>query len=273
MNSVLNFDEDLALANRLADAAWSAIRPHFRALSNIDNKAGAGESYDPVTEADRAAEKAMREIIARERPHHGITGEEFGETPSSSGWRWVLDPVDGTRAFVAGLPVWTTLIALVDPMGFPVIGVIDQPVLGERYIGWPGGAALQTPAGRSPLTVSDVPSLSDAVISTTDPFILSVPEQGVWSDLRGASRLARYGLDAYAYARLAGGTVHLVAESGLQPWDVAALIPVVTGAGGHATDWTGAPASLGGQVLCTATDALMEEALTLLAPAAQTSPV
>ncbi|WP_304440468.1 inositol monophosphatase family protein, partial [Hyphomonas sp. ND6WE1B] len=142
MSPDFNLDEDLALANRLADAAWSAIRPHFRALNSIDNKAAAGQSYDPVTEADRAAEKAMRDIIAQERPQHGITGEEFGESPSSSGWRWVLDPVDGTRAFVAGLPVWTTLISLVDPLGFPVIGVIDQPVLGERYIGWPGGAGL-----------------------------------------------------------------------------------------------------------------------------------
>ena len=269
MSPDFNLDEDLALANRLADAAWSAIRPHFRALSSIDNKAAAGQSYDPVTEADRAAEKAMRDIIAHERPHHGITGEEFGETPSSSGWRWVLDPVDGTRAFVAGLPVWTTLISLVDPLGFPVIGVIDQPVLGERYIGWPGGAALQTPAGRSPLHVSDIPSLSEAVISTTDPFILTDPEQLAWSELRNASRLARYGLDAYAYARLAGGTVHLVAETGLQAWDVAALIPVITGAGGHATDWTGAPASLGGQVLCTASNSLMDQALALLGPAAK----
>ncbi|WP_304440469.1 inositol monophosphatase family protein, partial [Hyphomonas sp. ND6WE1B] len=142
------------------------------------------------------------------------------------------------------------------------------PVLGERYIGWPGGAVLQTPGGRSPLRVSDIPSLSEAVISTTDPFILTGPEQQAWSELRGASRLARYGLDAYAYARLAGGTVHLVAETGLQAWDVAALIPVITGAGGHATDWTGAPASLGGQVLCTASDALMDQALALLEPAA-----
>ncbi|MEZ5999556.1 histidinol-phosphatase [Hyphomonas sp.] len=268
MSPDFNLDEDLALANRLADAAWSAIRPHFRALSAIDNKAGAGQSYDPVTEADRAAEKAMRDIIARERPHHGITGEEFGESPSSSGWRWVLDPVDGTRAFVAGLPVWTTLISLVDPMGFPLIGVIDQPVLSERYIGWPGGAALQTPGGRSPLNVTDIPSLSEAVISTTDPYMLKGLEQEAWASLRGASRLARYGLDAYAYARLAGGTIHLVAESGLKAWDVAALIPVITGAGGHATDWTGAPASLGGQVLCTASDAVMDQALALLEPAA-----
>ena len=263
-----NLDDDLALANRLADAAWSAIRPHFRALTSIDNKAAEGQRYDPVTEADRAAERAMREILATERPHQGVIGEEFEETASNSGWRWVLDPVDGTRAFIAGLPVWTTLISLVDPMGFPVIGVIDQPVLGERYIGWPGGAALQTPAGRNPLNVSQIPSLREAVISTTDPFILTAPEQKVWTNLRDASRLTRYGLDAYAYARLAGGTLHLVAETGLKPWDVAALIPVVTGAGGHATDWTGAPASLGGQILCTASDKLMEQALKVLQGAA-----
>jgi histidinol phosphatase-like enzyme (inositol monophosphatase family) len=269
MPADFNLDDDLALANRLADAAWSAIRPHFRALNAIDNKAGAGDSYDPVTEADRAAEQAMREILTKERPHQGITGEEFGETPSSSGWRWVLDPVDGTRAFVAGLPVWTTLISLVDPLGFPLIGVINQPVLGERYVGWPGGAALQTLAGTSPLRVSEIPALSEAVICTTDPFILTETELSAWGDLRKASRLARYGLDAYAYARLAGGTVHVVAETGLKSWDVAALIPVVTGAGGHATDWTGAPASLGGQVLCTASDKVMEQALELVRPAAE----
>ena len=269
MTADFNLEEDLALANRLADAAWSAIRPHFRALSSVDNKAVEGQRYDPVTEADRAAERAMREILTAERPHHGVTGEEYGETPSSSGWRWVLDPVDGTRAFVAGLPVWTTLISLVDPLGFPLIGVIDQPVLGERYVGWPGGAHLITPAGHSPLNVTEVPSLGEAVISTTDPFILTEPEHQAWTNLRQTARLARYGLDAYAYARLAGGTLHLVAETGLKPWDVAALIPVVTGAGGHATDWTGAPARLGGQVLCTASDKVMEQALDLLAPAAE----
>jgi histidinol phosphatase-like enzyme (inositol monophosphatase family) len=268
MKPDFDLDADLALANRLADAAWSAIRPHFRALASVENKAGTGQRYDPVTEADRAAERAMREILAAERPHHGVTGEEFPETPSSSGWRWVLDPVDGTRAFVAGLPVWTTLISLVDPLGFPLIGVIDQPVLGERYIGWPGGAALKTHSGQSPLRVSEIPSLGEAVISTTDPFILTDPEHLAWTNLRNAARLARYGLDAYAYARLAGGTLHLVAETGLKPWDVAALIPVVTGAGGHATDWTGAPARLGGQVLCTASDKVMDQALALLSPAA-----
>ena len=261
-------DDDLALANRLADAAWSAIRPHFRALSTIDDKAEAGAHYDPVTEADRAAEQAMRTILAAERPHHGITGEEFGETESASGWRWVLDPVDGTRAFIAGLPVWTTLISLVDPLGFPVLGLIDQPILGERYIGWPGGAVLQTETGRSPLKVDDISSLADAVIATTDPFLLTEAERQGWTSLRNTARFARYGLDAYAYARLAGGTLHLVAESDLKPWDVAALIPVVTGAGGHATDWTGAPARLGGQVLCTASEKVMEEALILLREAA-----
>jgi hypothetical protein len=174
MSPVLNFDEDLALANRLADAAWSAIRPHFRALSSIDNKAGAGQSYDPVTEADRAAEKAMREIIARERPQHGITGEEFGETPSSSGWRWVLDPVDGTRAFVAGLPVWTTLIALVDPLGFPR-DRRDRPARPRRTLyrlaGWRGAADARPDAAPSPCPTSH--PCPEAVISTTDPFILT----------------------------------------------------------------------------------------------------
>ncbi|HPE49293.1 MAG TPA: histidinol-phosphatase [Hyphomonas sp.] len=261
-------EDELALAGRLADAAWSAIRPHFRELSSVDNKGAPGARYDPVTEADRAAERAMRAVIEAERPHHGITGEEYGETASASGWRWLLDPVDGTRAFVAGLPVWTTLIALVDPEDRPVLGVIDQPVLGERYLGWPGGAALETASGRTPLKASACPSLADAVIATTDPYILTDPEHRAWTGLRSTARIARYGLDAYAYARLAGGTLDLVAETGLKPWDVGALIPVVTGAGGLATDWAGNPARLGGQILCTASEALLEDALRLVKPAA-----
>lgn len=269
MTSQRDIASDIALARRLADAAWGAIRPHFRNLADVDHKSGNGNAgFDPVTEADRAAELAMRAIIAVERPQDGVTGEEFPDTPSSSGWRWYFDPIDGTRAFVAGLPVWTTLIALVAPDGHPVMGVIDQPVLGERYIGGPEGTVLETPTGSSPIRVSGNPDLRTATISTTDPFILKPPEQGAWNHLRSAARITRYGLDAYAYARLAGGTLDLVAESCLKAWDVAALIPVVRGAGGLATNWRGEAPALGGQIVCAASEGILEQALLALRRAA-----
>lgn len=256
---------DIALARRLAEAAWEAIGPHFRNLAEIDHKSGTGKAgFDPVTEADRAAELAMRAIISAERPDDGVTGEEFPESPSSSGWRWYLDPIDGTRAFVAGLPVWTTLIALADPDGIPVLGIIDQPVLRERYIGAPGRTVLETPGTETVLTVSANPDLRAATIATTDPFIFTPPEQGAWNHLRAAARITRYGLDAYAYARLAGGTIDLVAESGLKAWDVAALIPVIRGAGGLATNWRGEAPALGGQIVCAASEGILEQALLAL---------
>ncbi|MEM6411691.1 MAG: inositol monophosphatase family protein [Pseudomonadota bacterium] len=252
----------LAFAGRLADSAAAAIAPHFRALSEIEEKSHtAKEGFDPVTEADRGAERAMRALIEAERPEDGIIGEEYDERPSRNGCTWVLDPVDGTRAFVAGLPVWTTLIALCDPAGDPIIGIIDPSALGERYLGWPGGAAMETAAGRKPIHVSGEDDLRKATIATTDPFIMTPAEQGAWTHLRHTARIIRYGLDAYAYARLAAGTIDLVAETGLAPWDMAALIPVVRGAGGLACDWTGAPAKPGGQIVCASSQGVLDQAL------------
>lgn len=269
MTDTRNIADDIALARRLADVAWTAIRPHFRNLNGVDHKAGTTKSgFDPVTEADRAAELAMRALIAQERPADGVTGEEFPDSDSASGWRWYFDPIDGTRAFVGGLPVWTTLIALVNPEGVPVIGVIDQPVVGERYIGWPGSAVMETVSGAVPIRVSGNPDLRTATIATTDPFIFTPPEQGAWNHLRATARITRYGLDAYAYARVAGGTLDLVAESCLKAWDVAALIPVVRGAGGIATNWRGEAPALGGQIVCAASDGILEQALLALRRAA-----
>lgn len=254
-------DDLLDLAGRLANAAWGAIAPHFRAGVAAENKADTSAPFDPVTVADKAGEAAIREILARERPGDAIDGEEYGETAGTSGWTWLLDPIDGTRAFLAGLPVWTTLIALVDPDGNPVIGIIDQPVLGERYVGAPGEAFLQTPAGRTPLRVSACKDLRKAIIATTDPFIMTPAEQGAWTHLRHTARITRYGLDAYAYGRLAAGTIDLVCETGLQAHDVAALVPVVRGAGGIARDWRGNEAKLGAQIACAASEEVFEQAL------------
>lgn len=265
MRALLDFDA-VGVATMMADAARAVTLPLFRAGVFVDNKASRG--YDPVTEADRAAERAMRDILARLRPDDAIVGEEYGVTEGCSGWTWYLDPVDGTRAFVAGLPVWTSLIGLVCADGDPVVGVIDQPILDQRYVGSPHGATLTEQDTESALCVSTCSDLREAVISTTDPFILSPAEQGAWTHLRHTARITRYGLDAFAYARLAGGTIDLVAEAGLQPYDMAALLPVVRGAGGLACDWRGQPAKLGDQLVCAATPELLDQALLSLRRAA-----
>ena len=266
MRTSLDFDA-FSVAHAMADAARAAIMPHFRALSDIENKEGDG-AFDPVTEGDKAAERAMRAVLAEQRPDDAIHGEEYGLQDGTTGWTWVLDPIDGTRAFVAGLPVWTTLIGLVDADGDAIVGVIDQPVLDERYVGGPDGTYLRSTHGDTQISVSACDDLRDAVIATTDPFIMTAPEQGAWTHLRHTARITRYGLDAYAYARLAAGTIDLVAEAGLAPYDAAALIPIVRGAGGFACDWRGAPAKPGGQLVCAAHQNILDQALISLRRAA-----
>ena len=233
---------DLEIAGRMADAARAAIAPYFRQAIQVENKLAGG--FDPVTAADRASETAMRAVLAELAPEDGILGEEFPDQPSLNGRKWVLDPIDGTRAFIAGLPTWTVLIAL-SQNGVPRIGMIDQPHIGERFTGWP-----------------------DAILATTDPFLFQGAEWQAFDGLRQAVRLCRYGYDAYAYAMLALGGVDLVVESALQPYDVQALIPVVQGAGGVITNWRGGDCSGGGQVLAAAHPALHAEALSWLRPAA-----
>lgn len=253
----------LPLALRLADAARVATLPHFRSALGCtpDNKATTG--YDPVTEADRASERAMRELIVRERPDDGIEGEEYGSVSGGSGLTWHLDPIDGTRAFVAGLPSWCVLIGLVKDSK-PILGIIDQPWLDERYVGLGNEAWLDCRGVRTPLKTRDCPALTQAILSTTDPFILTAPERGAFEHLRATARLTRYGLDAYAYARLAAGTIDMVTETGLKSHDVAALIPVIEGAGGVVTDWRGQPAQLGGQIAAAANRKILDEALVSL---------
>ncbi len=259
MTKPLDFDaRGVALA--LAQAARTETLRHFRTLTNVDNKTPS-QDFDPVTEGDRGAEKAMRAELAQLRPEDGIHGEEFGKTAGSSGWTWVLDPIDGTRAFVAGLPVWTTLIGLVDGDNNACFGMIDQPVLDECYFGDGDTAFLRSGETERPINVSSCSDLRHAVIATTDPFILTPAEQGAWTHLRHTARIIRYGLDAYAYARLASGTIDLVAEAGLEPYDAAALIPVVRGAGGLACNWRGEPAKPGGQLVCASSQDVLDQAL------------
>lgn len=263
MSSLLPTDPEhkrrVSIALELADLAAKETLPRFRAEHGERNKQDSGP-YDPVTEADTRAEEVMREHLAKVAPDDGVNGEEFGIKDGKSGWTWYLDPVDGTRAFVAGLPSWTTLIACVQDET-PLIGIIDQPYLGERYVGWTDGAFLDSSTGRTALSVSGKDRLTDAILSTTDPFILTPSERGAFEHLRATARLTRYGLDAYAYARLAAGTIDIVTEGGLQPHDVAALIPVVRGAGGLATTWRGQEAKLGAQIVCAASQEILEQAL------------
>jgi histidinol phosphatase-like enzyme (inositol monophosphatase family) len=252
-----------AFALHLADIAGEIIRPYFRRRLDVSNKGAAG-FYDPVTEADRRTEEAMRREIRREYPQDGIIGEEYGETTGTSDFVWVLDPVDGTRAFIAGQPLWGTLIGL-EASGRPVLGVLDQPFLRERFVGRGRSAELRNAGGHMRLTTRACPALSDAVISTTHPFThFRDEERARFFHVERECRLSRYGGDCYAYALLAMGFVDLVIEAGLKHWDVAAIIPIVEGAGGIITDWQGNAALKGGNVIAAGDARLHAAALAFL---------
>ena len=247
----------------LNGVAAGAILPLFRADHGLIDKGGA-KGFDPVTEADKGAERAIRSLISQRYPAHGVIGEEYGEDRPDAEWVWVLDPVDGTRAFIAGLPVWTTLIGL-RHNGTPVLGSIGQPFLDEIYIGHAGGSRLMSRGASKPLKVRACPALSGALIATTDPAIFQGAEREAWNAVRAASRLARLGCDAYAYAMVAAGTIDLVLETRLKSWDIDAAIPVIAGAGGLTTDWQGAPVGAhGGRVAIAGDRACLEEALVSL---------
>jgi histidinol phosphatase-like enzyme (inositol monophosphatase family) len=248
-----------AFALELAAEAARVTLPLFRNEAAAENKAGEG-AFDPVTEADRGAEAAIRRLIEARYPDHGVIGEEYGEDRPNAEHVWVLDPVDGTRAFIAGLPLWTTLIALRQG-GRPTVGVIAQPYLDEVFLGGPSGARLASRGGERAIRVRECPRLTEAVIATTDPDIFTPPEFGAWTQVRAAARLARFGCDAYAYAMVAMGRIDLVAETGLKEWDWSALIPVVEAAGGQVTDWTGGPPSGDGRIIAVGDARVREDAL------------
>ena len=222
-----------------------------------------GGAFDPVTEADRGAERVMRAWIEANLPGHGIAGEEYGDTAGTSPWSWSLDPIDGTRAYVCGLPSWTTLIALLLD-GRPVIGIIDAPRLDELCLGQPGGSSMRVAGASRPIGTSGCRSLAEARFATTDPYLFTGGEAEAFERVRRAARLTRYGLDAYGYARLAAGALDLVVESGLKPHDYNALIPVVRGAGGAIGNWRGEDAFGEGKVVAAATPELFEETVRLL---------
>ena len=260
-----------AAAIELAQAAGAAILPLFRADHGLEDKGAAkGQGFDPVTAADRGAETAIRQVLAERFPEHGVLGEEYGADRVDAEFVWVLDPIDGTRGFIAGLPLWTTLIAL-RWRGRPVVGLIAQPYLDEVFVGTALGSRLIRPDGARRLAVRACPRLADAIVGTTDPQAYFLPqEQAVFQAVRDGARLTRLGGDAYAFALTALGTMDLVVEpSALKAWDVEAAIPLVQGAGGFVTDWRGGEVgSNGGQVLAAGDRACLDAAVELLADAA-----
>ncbi len=229
--------DDILLAQRLADAAGAAIRPFYRADFGLETKADAS----PVTLADRAAETAIRKLLLAERPRDGIIGEEFGTEREGASRQWVIDPIDGTTSFVAGRPIFGTLIALMQD-GWPVLGVIDQPILRER---WLGAAGHPTTLNGAPVRTRACRELSEAILATTSPNCFSAHEGEHFMALaaKTAHRRLIWGGDCYNYALLASGHIDIVVEAGLKLHDYAALIPVVEGAGGLMCDWRGEPLS------------------------------
>ena len=252
---------DLDLANALADAAGSVIRPLFRGDWESERKA----DRSPVTEADKAAEAAIRAILEKERPDDGILGEEYGLTREGAGRRWVLDPIDGTISFMAGRPIFGTLIALMQD-GWPVLGVIDQPIARERWVGRIGEG---TTFNGDPVRTRSCTGLDDAVLATSSPHYFSAGEAEPYMQLAqavgGNERQGTivYGGDCYNYGLLAGGHLDIVCEAGLALYDYAALVPVVEGAGGTMSDWQGNPldADSDGTVLALGDPARLDDVL------------
>lgn len=251
-------------AHELADAARDVILPWFRSTDlAADNKSNGKGPYDPVTQADHAAEQTMREILARRRPDDGILGEEFGHSSGSTGLTWVLDPIDGTRAFVSGTPSWGVLIALRDDSG-PCYGIIDQPYTAERFEGGFGRAQMTGPSGTCPLRSRENRPLEQGILFSTFPEIGTEEEAAAFQAVSRQMQFTRYGLDCYAYALLALGQIDLVIEAGLQAYDVQAPIAVIKAAGGLVTDWRGAPAHEGGRILAAANESQHTAALKIL---------
>jgi myo-inositol-1(or 4)-monophosphatase len=246
-------DEDLAelsqFAEELADLSGKTILPHFRERIDVHNKHASG-GFDPVTEADRAAEDVIRARIKIRYPTHGIVGEEHGTESGTSRYTWVLDPIDGTRAFVCGMAQWGTLIALNDGTR-PVIGVLDQPYTRERWVGAGGTSRFRDARGHhSTLKTRACASLTEAVLSTTSPVgYFDAAEQKVFWSLSDRARLTRFGGDCYAYGLLAMGFIDVIVEATLKAWDIQALIPIIENAGGIVTTWDGKPAFEGGRVV------------------------
>ena len=258
--TVIDFE---AFIGRLATASGEVILPFFRTSLSIDNKSAVHE-FDPVTEADRAAEAVMRRLIKANFPQHGIIGEEFGSEHEDAEYVWVLDPIDGTKSFIAGFPTWGTLIALMHS-GMPVFGMMHQPFIGERFSGDNAMANYQGPSGERRLQTRRCVSLKEATSYTTSPLLMNAADRAIFGRIENEVRLSRYGGDCYSYCMLAAGHLDLVIEAGLKSYDIAALIPIIAGAGGIVTNWEGGPAKDGGRIVAAGDRRVHEAALKLLA--------
>ena len=257
--------EFIEFARRLATVAGNIILPHFRAAAlDVTNKQADSGLFDPVTIADRDAEQAIRNEISRKYPGHGIHGEEHGLKPGRERFTWVIDPIDGTRAFILGLLHWGTLIALNDGER-PIVGVMHQPYTGETFLGSRLGAEFEHGGTRRPLRVRKCGRIEDAIVSATDPTMFRKgPEREAFREIARTARLTRYGGDCYAYCMLASGLIDLVIESQNQAYDLQALMPIVEGAGGVMTTWAGGSAQDGGQSVAAGDPALHKIALGIL---------
>jgi myo-inositol-1(or 4)-monophosphatase len=251
-------------AHILADLSGAAILPYFRRALTVKNKAQ-GAGFDPVTAADKTAERVIRAAIAKSFPDHGIVGEELAATKRAGRHQWIVDPIDGTRAFIMGSPLWGTLIGLVDD-GKPVLGLMDQPFTRERFWAYRGTAHMRAGEGKARrLKTRSCRGLAEAVLTSTHPDLFArSDEQAAFGRLKTRARLTRYGGDCYGYCLLAAGFVDIVVEAGLKPHDVAALIPIIEGAGGRITTWDNKPALQGGRILATGDARVHKEALELI---------
>jgi histidinol-phosphatase len=261
-----DFEKRVEFAHRLADEAGAVIRPFFRKRIDVTDKGVKGD-YDPVTEADRRAEEAIRTLISRHYPEDGILGEELGVVAGTSPYRWLIDPIDGTRAFICGQPLWGTLLAL-QRADESVLGILDQPILHERFVGFGGKAEIRANGETVPLRTRPCVSLKQATISTTHPWsYFTDAQREAFVRLSGKARMTRFGGDCYAYGLLAMGFVDLIAEAQLKPWDIQPLIPIIEGAGGIVTDWQGEPVKGSGNVIAAGDPRVHAEAVAILSHA------
>ena len=259
MTNTSEIDQLTRFALELAAASAKIILPQFRKNITIDNKLDAG--WDPVTEADRSAEQVIRQLIEKHFPSHGIIGEEFGNKSGTSTYSWVLDPIDGTRSFVIGMPTWATLIGLYRD-GQPLLGVMNQPFVGEMFYGNPNGAWVNHNSTTQPIHVRPPVHLSQAALGTTSPYLYD--ENSNFETLRKSVTAHRFGGDAYFFALLAAGHLDIAMDPNLQIYDIAALIPIIKGAGGVVGTWTDNDPTQGGNVLCASGQALLDAAKSMM---------
>lgn len=250
-----------SFVDRLATVSGETILPFFRTALAVENKGA--RAFDPVTAADRAAEEAMRALIRDTFPEHGILGEEQAPERIDAEYVWVLDPIDGTKSFIAGMPAWGTLIGLMR-FGEPVFGMMHQPFIGERFAGDGGAARYRGPAGDRDLAVRPCAALADAVLFTTSPLLMNEADRARFRRVEAAVKLSRYGGDCYAYCMLAAGLVDLIVETEIKPHDIVPLMPILAGAGGIVTTWDNRAAQHGGRIVAAGDARVHQAAIELL---------